>query len=70
MKFIIMMKKKKPQRCCLVLVSKGLMHRCSALIKKDQLKYIKKKKKKLKSKIFKKINVIDYHRSVAFVSLH
>lgn len=33
----------------------------------------KKKKKKtmnLKSKIFKKINVIDYHRSVAFVSLH
>lgn len=49
--------KKKPQSCCLVLMSKGLMHRCSALIKKDQLKYIKKK-------------IIDYHRSVAFVSLH
>lgn len=69
----MMKKKKKPQRCCLVLVSKGLMHRCSALIKKDQLKFKKKKQQKtmnLKSKIFKKINVIDYHRSVAFVSLH
>lgn len=39
----MMKKTKKPPRCCLVLVSKGLMHRCSALIKKDQLKYKKKK---------------------------
>lgn len=42
----MMKKTKKPPRCCLVLVSKGLMHRCSALIKKDQLKYKKKKNNK------------------------